>query len=155
MQVQKIYDTNYSVDLYMNSILVGNCGKLNPAILKAFDIKSDVFYAEFNFEVLKKFILLNKKYKSIGKYPYIEKDLALLLENKIPSLDVINHIKNQGGKLLRGVEVFDVYSDNKIESSQKSIAFRLRFQSDERTLKDSEVDQIFRKIITSPNNPFF
>ena len=97
--------------------------------------------------MLKNYIILNKKYKSIGKYPYIEKDLAFLLENKIPSLDVINYIKEQGGKLLRSVEVFDVYSNEKIERSKKSIAFRLRFQSDDRTLKDGEVDQIFRKII--------
>jgi len=150
----KLYDSNYSVELYIDNTSIGTCGRLDSTLLNAFDIKTDVYFAEFNFDVLKKFILLHKKYKSIGKYPYIEKDLALLLENKIPSLDVINHIKIQGGKLLRNVEVFDVYSDKKIESSQKSIAFRLRFQSDERTLKDDEVDQIFRKIIKKCEDTF-
>jgi phenylalanyl-tRNA synthetase beta chain len=147
LKEQKIYDADYSIELFINDIRTGHCGKLKGDLLKSFDIKTDIYFAEFNFDILKKFILLDKKYKTIGKYPYIEKDLALLLKNDISSLQVLNHIKQHGGKLLRNVDVFDVYSDKKKESSQKSIAFRLRFQSDERTLKDEEVDQIFRKII--------
>jgi len=144
---QRIYESYYSIELSIDGSKVGHCGKLDDALLKKFDIKTDVFFAEFNFDILKKFILLDKKYNTIGKYPYIEKDLALLLNTDISSLEVIEFIKSKGGKLLRNVNVFDVYADKKIESSQKSIAFRLRFQSDERTLQDDEVDQIFRKII--------
>jgi phenylalanyl-tRNA synthetase beta chain len=154
IQKSDIYNSDYAVELLMEKTIVGHCGKLDLNLCKAFDIKTDVFYAELNLDILKKFILLNKKYRSIGKYPYIEKDLALLLENNISSMDVVNHIKDQGGKLLRNVDIFDVYSDKKMKGSQKSIAFRLKFQSDERTLKDDEVDQIFRKIIKKCQDKF-
>lgn len=154
IETTSLYDADYAVELCLNNTQIGSCGKLQNVILKAFNIKSEVYFSEINLEKLKNYIILNKKYKSIGKYPYIEKDLAFLLENKIPSLDVINYIKEQGGKLLRSVEVFDVYSNEKIERSKKSIAFRLRFQSDDRTLKDGEVDQIFRKIIKKCKDTF-
>jgi phenylalanyl-tRNA synthetase beta chain len=144
---EKIYETGFSLNIILNKEKIGSLGKLDKDVLKIFDIKSDVFFAELNFDILKNSISLNKKYKSIGKYPYIEKDLALLLDNKISSEDVINFIKIQGGRLLRSVQVFDVYVNKKEGKESKSIAFRLKFQSDEKTLTDEETDRIFKKVI--------
>jgi len=145
---------DYSVQFKLNGQEIGYCGKLADEIYKISDINNDVYFAELNLDLLIKFISDEKKYKTIGKYPYIEKDLALLLESKIPANEVLTFIKQQGGKLLRIVDVFDVYSGDKVAGGNKSIAFRLRFQSDERTLKDKEVDQVFKKIITKSEQRF-
>lgn len=151
---KEYFDPDFSVKVLIANEEIGILGRLNKQVLKAFDIKSDVYFSEFNFGSLKKYISLHKKYNSIGKYPYIEKDLALLLENNIQSAAVINQIEEQGGRLLKSIDIFDVYSNKKMNPDQKSIAFRLKFQSSERTLTDEEVDQIFRKIIKSCENAF-
>jgi phenylalanyl-tRNA synthetase beta chain len=147
-------DRDYSVQIYLNGEKIGLMGKISNSFARVFDIEKEVFYADFCLDDLINYIARDKKYKTIGKYPYIEKDLALILENKIPSADVIEFIKGQGGKLLRNVDIFDVYSGKNIGEGLKSIAFRLKFQSDERTLNDKEVDQIFRKIIKKSETEF-
>lgn len=147
-------DTDHSLKVYIEEKEIGYFGKVSPDTLRSFDIKSDVFFSELNFELLKNHILLNKKYNSIGKYPYIEKDLALLLPNKIQADEVIKFIQEQGGKLLKKVEIFDVYLDKKLNTDQKSIAFHLKFQSDDRTLKDEEVVRVFIKIIKKCEDKF-
>ena len=147
-------DNDYSVELQLNNQEIGCCGKLARDVSKATNLDKEVYFAEMNLDLLIKFISNDKKYKSIGKYPYIEKDLALILEDKIPAAEVKTFIDRQGGELLQFVDVFDVYSGEKVEKGKKSIAFRLRFQSKERTLKDKEVDRVFKKIITKSEQHF-
>ncbi len=145
---------DYSVQILHNKEELGYCGKLTDELCNSSNLANDVFFVEMNVDLLIKFISDEKKYKSIGKYPYIEKDLALVLENRVPADEVIAFINQHGGKLLRNVDIFDVYSGEKILSGTKSLAFRLRFQSDERTLKDKEVDQIFKRIINKSEHQF-
>jgi len=76
------------------------------------------------------------------------------MEEKIPAHEVKTFIDRQGGELLQFVDIFDVYSGEKVEKGKKSIAFRLKFQSKERTLKDKEVDKVFKKIITKSEQHF-
>ncbi|KAA3617473.1 MAG: phenylalanine--tRNA ligase subunit beta [Calditrichaeota bacterium] len=147
-------DKDFSVQLSQNGQNIGYCGRISNDLINEFDLSNEVYFAELNFDLIIKFISDNKKYKTIGKYPYIEKDLALVLENNILANDVISFIYQHGGKFLRNVNIFDVYSGDKISSGHKSLAIRLRFQSDERTLKDKEIDKVFKNLINKSKQQF-
>ena len=87
------------------------------------------------------------KYKEISKYPSVLKDLAFVVKKNIIAEQIHSVIKKAGGKLLKKVEVFDVYEGENVGSDEKSIAFSLTFEDPTRTLNDEEVMTIFNQII--------
>ena len=84
------------------------------------------------------------KYKESSKYPTIKKDLSFIVDNNTTCESIKNIIKKSGGRLLKDIELFDIYYDN---TKQKSLAFSLTFNDPKRTLTDEEVMVIFNKII--------
>jgi len=85
-------------------------------------------------------------YRDVIPYPVVERDVAVEVPAEVPAADLLETIRRKGGKYLREVRIFDLYSGKGIEKGKRSVAFRLNFQSDERTLKDSEVDHHVRRI---------
>ncbi len=122
---------------------VGYFGKLHPS-----EVKEDVYVGEISLTKL----ILNKtgdvKYHELNKYPKIEKDVAFVIDDDIESDNLIKDIKKVGGKLLTDVTIFDIYKKDK-NDFKKSVAYKLTFESYERTLKEEEVMELFNKIIVS------
>ena len=85
-------------------------------------------------------------YRDVIPYPVVERDIAVEVPAEVPAADLLETIRQKGGKYLREARIFDLYSDKGIEKGKRSLAFRLNFQSDERTLKDSEVDHQVRRV---------
>ena len=92
------------------------------------------------------------KFKEISKYPTISKDLALVVNEDLTSEEISKAIKKSAGNLLTGIEVFDVYSGEKLGTDKKSIAFSLKFGTNNRTLTDEEVNAILENIIKDMEN---
>ena len=88
------------------------------------------------------------KYKETSKYPTIEKDVAFVVKKNISNMEVMDVIKKSGGRLLTNIEVFDVYTGDKINSDEVSIAYNLKFEDMNKTLTEEEVMNVFNKIIT-------
>ena len=87
------------------------------------------------------------QYKELSKYPAIAKDMAFIVKKNIMASEVMDVIKRACGRLLVDISVFDVYEGDKINSDEKSIAFTLTFQDQNRTLSDEEVMDLFSKAI--------
>ena len=87
------------------------------------------------------------KYKEASIYPVIIKDLAFVTNKDTQSLEIETIVKKSGGRLLTDIHVFDVYTGENVEETEKSLAFSLTFQDETRTLTDEEVTIIFNKII--------
>ena len=120
---------------------IGIIGKVHPSILK-----KDVFVFELDLDSI--YGRTSKlKYKEAFKYPSISKDMAYILDRNTLVDDVIKTIKRTAGKILQEVDVFDVYEGENIDSSKKSVAFKLVFNGLDRTLTDEEVMEEFNKII--------
>ncbi|UCD38620.1 MAG: phenylalanine--tRNA ligase subunit beta, partial [Fidelibacterota bacterium] len=85
-------------------------------------------------------------YRDVVPYPVVERDIAIEVSSEVPAAQLLETIQQKGGKYLRDVRIFDLYFGQGIEKEKRSLAFRLNFQSDERTLKDSEVDQQVQRI---------
>ena len=131
-----------SAKIIVNNTEIGVIGKVHPSM-----IKESVFVLEINLDMLFSFRVKRMQYKEISKYPSVLKDLAFVVKKNIIAEQIHSVIKKAGGKLLKKVEVFDVYEGENVGSDEKSIAFSLTFEDPTRTLNDEEVMTIFNQII--------
>ena len=125
-------------------------GYVRTSILKNFGIKQDVFYADFNWDVI--FDLLKSKktvYKEVSKYPFVRRDLALLLDKNICFSEIETLAFKSSNNLLKKVSLFDVYQGDKLQKNKKSYALSFIFRDEEKTLTDKVVDKAILKIYTS------
>lgn len=131
-----------SAKIMVNNTEIGVIGKVHPSIMK-----ESVFVLELNLDLLFSFRVKKMQYKEISKYPSVLKDLAFVVKKNITAEEIHAVIKKAGGKLLKKIEVFDVYEGENVGSDEKSIAFSLTFEDPTRTLNDEEVMAIFNQII--------
>ncbi len=128
-------------NVILDGKVIGIIGKVHPSITK-----KDIFVFELNLDSL--YGKTSKlKYKEAFKYPSISKDMAYVLDRNILVDEVIKTIKKASSKILQEIEVFDVYEGENIDSTKKSVAFKLVFNGIDRTLTDDEVMNDFNKII--------
>ena len=135
-----------SAQIVIGREVIGFLGKLHPETMKEFDV-SDTYVFELSLEKLFKASHPLKTIKEISKYPSIERDLALVMDNNLTSEYVINEIKRIGKRSLTDVKVFDLYTGDKIDSSKKQLALSLTFQDMNKTLEASEVDGLIASIL--------
>lgn len=129
---------------------LGHLGVLSKAILKSFDLKQDVFFAELNWAELVKMSTRNKvTYTPLPKTMAVKRDLALLVDNAVTLQQIDATVRESERKLLRDVTLFDVYEGDKLPAGKKSYAINITLQDDERTLNDKQIDAVMNKIITN------
>jgi len=127
---------------------VGLIASLSKESLSNVNIKKPSVIAELNFSAIADLILglSATRFQEVAKYPTVIRDLAFVVNEKI----LYNEIKNEMIKfnsLIKEVELFDIYVGNKLEADEKSLAWHLSFQSDEKTLTAVEVDTIVKELI--------
>ena len=121
---------------------VGIIGKIHPNVTK-----DNIFVMEISLDKLFKKEHEAMKYKEISKFPNVVKDVAFIVKRNVKSEEIEKVIKGAGGKRLRSIEVFDVYTGENVGADEKSIAYTLTFNDFEKTLSDEEVTNAFNKII--------
>jgi phenylalanyl-tRNA synthetase beta chain len=126
---------------------VGLFGQINPAVVQPFDIDVPVFYFEFDVATLEKAAQKRLTYRHFPKYPPLQRDLAFTLKLDVPAGKVLERIRELGGTQLMSCDLFDLYRGHQVGEGNKSLAFRLHFQSPERTLTDNEVDERIKTIV--------
>jgi phenylalanyl-tRNA synthetase beta chain len=136
--------------LFYEGSRVGLLGTIHPSLCEQNKIRVDAAWAELNFEALMVRQPRTAKFKSLPKYPGVERDVAFIGSEKVSALDIGNEIKRAGGTLLQDFNVFDLYQDDGLKSKGlRSIAFRLRFQSEQQTLTDEEVNGLRDQVVNS------
>ena len=125
-------------------------GKLDKKLCKAFSIKSDVYAADFNWDlVLELSGDIKIKYKEVSKFPEIRRDLSLLVDQSV-SFDCLNKIAKQANnKILKSVNLFDVYEGDNLPEGKKSYALSFTMADESKTLTDKYVDKVMDKLIKS------
>lgn len=123
-------------------------GWVKKIFLKKFDIKQEVFYADFNWDVLIELVKSSSiRCKEIPKFPEVRRDLALVVDSNV-KYELLESLAYQTEKnLLKNVNLFDVYEGEKIESGKKSYALSFILQDENATLTDKEVDNVIQKLI--------
>ena len=130
---------------YNNDTLV-EMGVVKKSILKHFGIKQDVYYADFNWDLVLKIITGKIKYSEIPKYPEVRRDLALLIDHNTTYESIYNLAKQTEKALLKDVNLFDVYEGDKLPEGKKSYALSFTIQDNTKTLTDSQIDKIMSKL---------
>jgi phenylalanyl-tRNA synthetase beta chain len=113
------------------------------------DIKNTVFYAEFNWDTILKALKKHKTdFEALNKFPTVRRDLALVIDNSVKFADIVAIARKAGKKLLRDINLFDVYDDeNKLGKGKKSYAVSYIFEDTTKTLKDKDVEKIMNNLI--------
>lgn len=126
---------------------IGFLGEISPKILSVLNIRGVVIGFNLNFEKILKLAQEELVYRAPSSYPAAVRDLAILVNRGDKVADVLNLINRVGGELVRDVDLFDMYEGEEIPEGKKNLAFRIIYQSYNRTLKDEEVDKIQKRII--------
>jgi phenylalanyl-tRNA synthetase beta chain len=151
--IQKTQNSPVTSDVFSEGIAIGTghnalveFGVVKKSILKHFGIKQEVFYADFNWDVIIKAISAKIKFTDIPKYPEVRRDLALLIDQNV-TYDHIYTIARQTEKaLLKGVNLFDVYEGENLPEGKKSYAISFTIQDSAKTLTDAQIDKIMGKL---------
>lgn len=150
LKESKLLHPNRSAVLKLGLKEVGWIGEVHPTIRKrVLDTQEAVVVFELNLEALRRYERNQTRYKIPSKFPAVEFDLAFVVERGVTSNVMTETIRQSGGKLLSEVGVFDVYEGEHVTAGKKSVAFRLTFQSPERTLLDQEIQEVREKIVQS------
>ena len=125
-------------------------GKLNTKLVKAFGVKSTVYAADFNWDLMLELAGYTKiKYQEVSKFPEVRRDLSLLV-NKSVSFDELKKIAiATDSKILKSVNLFDVYEGDKLPEGKKSYALSFTMADDSKTLTDKYVDKVMEKLMKS------
>lgn len=122
-------------------------GIVNSKITKELDVDAEVFFADFNWDlVLKQIPGNNFKLKPIAKFPAAQRDFALLLDNSVKFGDLRTAAFQTEKKLLKAVTLFDVYKGKNLPDDKKSYALSFTIQDEEKTLTDKQIDKIMGKL---------
>ena len=129
--------------------LLGELGIVNKKTLKQQGIDNDVYYADLNWTLLMKSVRKNHvSYTEISKYPAVSRDLALLIDKNTEFASIEQIAYQSEKKLLKKVELFDVYEGKNLPAGKKSYAVNFILQDEQKTLNDKQIDAIMQNLIT-------
>ena len=128
---------------------LGCFGQIHPLVARSYGIDGEIFAAELNFTALLSLQLPEKTYTPLPKYPAVTRDIAVVCDEAVTVAALSDCIRTAGGKLLRSVELFDIYRGKGIASGSKSAAFRLTLRADDRTLTDADSDGVVSAVLAA------
>ncbi|MGL5958216.1 MAG: phenylalanine--tRNA ligase subunit beta [Phocaeicola sp.] len=147
-----------SNDIYSTALTVhtsgGKClatmGLVTKKVLKQFDIANEVYYAEINWtELMKATRKSTVVFKEISKFPAVKRDLALLVDTSVKFGDIEKIAYESERKLLKAVELFDVYEGKNIGAGKKSYAVSFLLQDEQATLTDKQIEKVMQKVLSN------
>ena len=142
-----LFSGEISFELQAKGKVIGILGKVSDEILKLFDIQEEIFLAEIDFQNLSEEIPPLEFYTPLPRFPKVERDISLVVEEGILAGDLEKKIRESGGKLIERIQLFDLYKGPQVPDGKKSLAYAIWYRSEERTLTDEEVEKTHRKIV--------
>ena len=145
--VQTEFHPGRSADVFVGKEYIGSFGEIHPDVLENFGLnKKTILVAEFNIELIKKYINKPFVYQGIVKYPAVPRDLALVMNENILVGDVLKTIEKIDKKVEK-VELFDIYQGIGVEPGKKSVAISILLRDASKTLEEKEINDIIDKIL--------
>lgn len=144
----------YGLRYHRGKQTVVRFGRVDGLIAQGMGVKQEVFYAEFDVDVLLQILKKHKvQYQAVSKYPAVRRDLALVVDNSVTYQQILGVAIKAGGKQLRATNLFDVYeNEQQVGKNKKSCSISFIFQDDSKTMKDKDIDKIMSKLISTYEN---
>lgn len=127
---------------------IATFGEVHPIVCKNYGVKTKVYYAKIDVDKLVKYSKEDKKYVPIPKYPAVERDIAVIVDEDIEVGKIEKVITKKCKKILEEIKLFDIYRSEKLGENKKSIAFALTFRAQDKTLTDEEINGAMDTIIS-------
>ena len=151
--IQKTQNIPMSSDVFSEGIAIGfgnealvEYGVVKKTVLKHFDIKQEVLFADFNWALILKLLSNKIKFTEIPKYPEVRRDLSLLLDDNVTFDSIYNLARQTEKSLLKDINLFDVYQGKNLPEGKKSYALSFTIQDSSKTLTDAQIDKIMGKL---------
>ena len=151
--IQKTQNIPMSSDVFSEGIAIGfgnetlvEYGVVKKTVLKHFDIKQEVLFADFNWALILKLLSNKIKFTEIPKYPEVRRDLSLLLDDNVTFDSIYNLARQIEKSLLKDINLFDVYQGKNLPEGKKSYALSFTIQDSSKTLTDVQIDKIMGKL---------
>jgi len=147
--VEPFYHPGKSAAILCRDTLLGTLGEIHPDVQEAFEIDKPVYYFELDFGKLVSLSAAVLPITPPSRFPDSYRDIAMLIDAETPSSAVVECIKGVKSDKIRSVEIFDLYTGDRIPEGRKSLAVRVRYGSFDRTLTDDEVGKVHEKIVNT------
>ena len=144
----KMYHPGRCANLKVGNDIIATFGEANPLLTKNYDITQRVLLAEISIDKISVYARRNKKYSPITKYPVLERDIAMVIDEDVEVGEIEKVIQKKAKKLLEEAKLFDVYRSEKLGENKKSVAYSLKFRLPDRTLTDEEVNGVMKEIVS-------
>ena len=143
------YHPGRAAQIVVDETVIGVLGQLHPVAQEAFDLPTDmpVLAAEIDLDALLPVVPEWTHIQPIPRFPSVSQDIAVVVDEKISANQVLGIINETGGQTLRQVTLFDVYRGEQVGEGKKSLAYKLVFNSPDRTLTDKQVAKMQERIV--------
>ena len=145
----KLYHPGRCASLKVGNDIFASLGELHPLVAENYNLNDRVLIAEINIDKIVKYARFNKKYVEIPKYPAVERDIAMVVDEAVEVGQIERIITKKAKKMLEEINLFDVYRNEKLGENKKSVAYSLKFRLSDRTLTDEEVNTTMQEIIAA------
>ncbi len=136
-----------SISILSGNTLIGTAGEIMPQVLKKFDISVPVYLFDLGLDEMLSSADFNRQFKKLPRYPSLELDIAIVLNDSVRAADIISFIREHAPALMEDVRIFDVYSGKPIPQGKKSIAVRFVYRAEDHTLTDHEVNAFHQPLV--------
>ena len=140
--------------------VIATLGEVHPEVLDNYDINKKCYLAEVNITKVVKYSKQNKKYQEVPKFPAVERDIAIIVDESVEVGSIENSIVKKAKRLLKGkkglesITLFDIYRDEKLGENKKSVAYSLIFRNKEKSLSDDEINPVMEEIVKELETKF-
>lgn len=141
------YHTGRCANIKVGIDVIATIGEVHPEVLDNYGIEKRAYLAEVNLSKVTKYSKVNKKYVEVPKFPAVERDIAIIVDEKVEVGQIEKIITKKAKKLLEKMKLFDIYRNEKLGENKKSVAYSLIFRDKNRTLSDEEINGVMETII--------
>ena len=141
------YMPGQAAELSAGNAIIGSLGRISSSVLTQFEIDlAGVYHASLGLAPLLSAVPSDLDYRAVTRFPDLLRDLAIVVDATTPAAAVAAIVEQT--KMVRDVRLFDVYEGAPLDAGKKSLAFTVRYQADDRTLTEQEIERIHRGIVT-------
>ncbi len=139
-----------SADILVSGRRIGFAGSLHPDVAERLSLKvpqPDIQLIEINLEALLSSVPEKVKYVPIPRYPHIDRDIALIVDESVPAARIMEQMRAYPTGLIEEIALFDFYKGKNIPEGKKSLAFTIRYRAQDRTLTDAEIEELHSGLV--------
>ena len=142
------YHPGRCANLKVGKDVIATFGEVHPEVLNNYGIGKRAYLAELNITKLVKYSRANKKYVEVPKFPAVERDIAIIVDEKVEVGQIEKIVTKKAKKLLESMQLFDIYRNEKLGENKKSGAYSLIFRDKNKTLSDEEINATMEAVVS-------